>query len=157
MTVDYTATLARKRMGAGALLTDDRGRVLLVEPAYKDDWEIPGGAVEADESPLTAVARELDEELGLSLRPGRLLVTDWVPPRPGRTEGVMMLFDGGTLTPEQAARIRVPAEELRGWAWCTEPEAAERLSGLLARRIGAAVRARAENTAVYLENGFPVA
>ncbi|MEU8242484.1 NUDIX hydrolase [Actinoplanes missouriensis] len=157
MTVDYTATLARKRMGAGALLTDDRGRVLLVEPAYKDDWEIPGGAVEAGESPLTAVVRELDEELGLSLRPGRLLVTDWVPPRPGRTEGVMMLFDGGTLTPEQAARIRVPAEELRGWAWCTEPEAAERLSGLLARRIGAAVRARAQGTAFYLENGFPVA
>ncbi|KHD74260.1 NUDIX hydrolase [Actinoplanes utahensis] len=141
-------------MGAGALLTDDRGRVLLVEPAYKDYWEIPGGAVEADESPLTAVTRELAEELGLRLRPGRLLVTDWVPPRAGRTEGLMMVFDGGTLTPEQAARIQVPAEELRGWAWCTEQEAGERLPELLARRIGAALRARADGTAIYLENGY---
>jgi 8-oxo-dGTP diphosphatase len=31
VTEDFTATLPRKRMGAGALLTDDRGRLLLVE------------------------------------------------------------------------------------------------------------------------------
>lgn len=154
---DFTATLPRKRMGAAALLSDDRGRVLLVEPTYQDHWEIPGGTVEADESPYTAVVRELREELGLPVRAGRLLVTDWVPPRPGRTEGLMLVFDGGNLTPEQTARIRLPADELRSWAWCTEQEAGQRLSDLLARRISAAVRARAEGAAVYLENGFPVA
>ncbi|WP_436536314.1 NUDIX domain-containing protein [Actinoplanes sp. HUAS TT8] len=153
MTQDFTVTLPRKRMGAGALLTDGQGRVLLVEPTYKDYWEIPGGAVEAGESPLTAVARELKEELGLPVRPGRLLVTDWVPPREGRTEGLMMLFDGGILAPEQTSQIRLPIEELRSWAWSTEREAGERLSELLARRITAALRARADGTALYLENG----
>lgn len=157
MTEDYTATLPRKRMGAGALLLDDRGRVLLVEPVYKPYFEIPGGAVEADESPRAAVVRELEEELGLAVRPGRLLVVDWVPPRPGRTEGLMMVFDGGVLTPPRADRIRVPPDELRGWAWCTEREAGERLSELLARRVGAALRARAGGTVAYLENGFVVA
>ena len=157
MTNDFTATLPRKRMGAGVLLSDGDGRVLLVEPTYKDHWEIPGGAVEADESPYTAVVRELEEELGLPVQPGGLLVIDWVPPRPGRTEGLMMVFVGGVLTSDQTARIRLPAEELRSWAWCTEQEATERLSGLLARRIVAAVRARAEGTVVYLENGFFVA
>lgn len=144
-------------MGAGVLLSDNRGRVLLVEPTYKDYWEIPGGAVEADESPYAAVMRELKEELGLPVQPGRLLVTDWVPPRPDRTEGLMMVFDGGVLTPEQTAQIRLPAEELRSWAWCTEQEAGERLSELLARRIVAAAQAQAEGTVVYLENGFFVA
>jgi 8-oxo-dGTP pyrophosphatase MutT (NUDIX family) len=157
MTEDFTATLPRKRMGAGALLTDEQGRVLLVEPTYKDYWEIPGGAVEADESPYAAVVRELKEELGLPVQPGRLLVTDWVPPRPGRTEGLMLLFDGGILTPEQTAQIQLPADELRGWAWSTEREAGERLSELLARRMRAAMRARAEATVVYLENGYLVA
>jgi 8-oxo-dGTP pyrophosphatase MutT (NUDIX family) len=157
VTDDYTATLPRKRMGAAALFFDDAGRVLLVEPTYKDYWEVPGGAVEADESPYAAVVREIEEELRLKAQPGRLLVTDWVPPRPGRTEGQMMVFDGGVLTAEQTAQIQLPPEELRSWAWCTEQQAGERLSELLARRISAAMRARAEGTAVYLENGFFVA
>lgn len=151
---DYTATLPRKRMGAGALLLDSVGRALLVEPVYKPEWEIPGGCVEADESPLDAVVRELREELGLDLQPGRLLVTDWVPPAPGRTEGLMLLFDGGVLTAEQSAVIRLPADELRSWAWCTADEAQQRLPPLLARRILAAIDARAEQTCVYLENGY---
>lgn len=153
---DFTASLPRKRMGAGALITDDQGRILLVEPTYKDYWEIPGGSVEADESPYAAVVRELAEELSLAVRPRRLLVTDWVPPRPDRTEGLMLIFDGGTLTAEQAARIRVPPDELRGWAWCTEEQAAERLSALLTRRILAAVRARTAHDSLYLENGLTI-
>jgi 8-oxo-dGTP diphosphatase len=157
VTDDYTATLPRKRMGAGLLLSDGQGRVLLVEPTYKDYWEIPGGTVETDESPYAAVVRELEEELALVLRPGRLLVTDWVPPRQDRTEGLMLLFDGGILTAEQTGRIRLPADELRSWAWCTGAEATQRLSGLLARRIAAAVRARADGTTAYLENGLVVA
>lgn len=153
MTTDFTAALPRKRVGAAALLSDGQGRVLLVEPTYKDYWEIPGGAVDADEAPLAAVVRELKEELGLPVQPGRLLVTDWVPPRQDRTEGLMLVFDGGVLTPEHTAQIRLPAEELHSWAWCTMSEAETRLSQLLARRIAAAVRARDEGTTVYLENG----
>jgi 8-oxo-dGTP pyrophosphatase MutT (NUDIX family) len=150
---DYTATLPRKRIGAGVLLSAQDGRVLLVEPTYKPYWEIPGGAVEADESPHTAAARELKEELSLPVQPGRLLVVDWVPPRPDRTEGLMMLYDGGILTPEQTDKIVLPADELRSWAWCTEHEAKDRLSELLARRISAAISARAKATTVYLEDG----
>ncbi|MEU8419549.1 NUDIX hydrolase [Micromonospora sp. NPDC048835] len=48
---EFTAGLPRKRRAAGLLITDPQDRVLLVEPAYKTDWEIPGGRVEADESP----------------------------------------------------------------------------------------------------------
>jgi 8-oxo-dGTP diphosphatase len=141
MTTDFTATLPRKRMAAAVLLSDALG---------------PGGTVEADESPYAAAVRELKEELDLAVQPGRLLVIDWVPPQPDRTEGLMMVFDGAVLTPEQTAQILLPAEELRSWAWCTEQEASERLSDLLARRIAAAVRARAENTVLYLENGYVV-
>ncbi|MFV2083087.1 NUDIX domain-containing protein [Micromonospora sp. LOL_021] len=73
---DYTATLPRKRMGSAVLLRDRDGRILLVEPTYKDYWELPGGVVEADESPYDAAVRELAEELGLAVTPGRLLVVD---------------------------------------------------------------------------------
>ena len=47
----YVASLARKRMAAGALFRDEAGGVLLVNPVYKPTWDLPGGAVEAEESP----------------------------------------------------------------------------------------------------------
>jgi ADP-ribose pyrophosphatase YjhB (NUDIX family) len=153
ISADYTATLPRKRMGAAVLFTDGAGRVLLVEPTYKEHWELPGGCVEADESPYDAATREVAEELGLAVTPGRLLVVDWVPPRPDRTEGVMVVFDGGTLAPERTADIRVPPAELRGWAWCTQAECGERLSPLLARRVCAALDAAGDGVARYLEDG----
>ncbi|MGH8916952.1 MAG: NUDIX domain-containing protein, partial [Actinomycetes bacterium] len=62
----YVASLNRKRMTAGVLFRDTMGRVLLVEQSYKPDWGSPGGAVDADESPWAAAARELSEELGMN-------------------------------------------------------------------------------------------
>jgi 8-oxo-dGTP diphosphatase len=62
---DYTAGLPTKRMAAAVLFFDDTDRLLLVDPAYtKTYWELPGGCVEADESPRAAAVREIQEELG---------------------------------------------------------------------------------------------
>jgi 8-oxo-dGTP diphosphatase len=55
---------------AAALVRD--GRVLVAQRARPERlaglWELPGGRVEAGESDETAVARELDEELGVRVR-----------------------------------------------------------------------------------------
>ena len=55
---------------AAALINDD-GEVLLAQrPKGKrlaGSWEFPGGKVEADESPEAALARELKEELGITV------------------------------------------------------------------------------------------
>ena len=94
-------------MASTVLLFDDLDRVLVVEPTYVDFMELPGGAVDLDESPRQAAIREVKEELGLDRDPGRLLAMDWVPPRPGRTEGLIAVFDGGRLTAEEIASIRL--------------------------------------------------
>ena len=54
----------------GALVRD--GRVLLVhrrpdKRAYPDVWDLAGGVMEAGESELVALARELREELGVEI------------------------------------------------------------------------------------------
>jgi len=57
----------------GALLFDDRGRILSCrrpnEDAWGGWWEFPGGKIDSDEDPPTALLRELEEELGISPTP----------------------------------------------------------------------------------------
>jgi ADP-ribose pyrophosphatase YjhB (NUDIX family) len=50
--------------GVGALVVDD-GRVLFVREG--DTWLLPGGRLEAYESPATGAAREVGEETGVSV------------------------------------------------------------------------------------------
>jgi ADP-ribose pyrophosphatase YjhB (NUDIX family) len=92
-------------MAAGALFRSSDGRVLLVEPSYKPNWEIPGGAVEADESPWAAASRELLEELGTERPLGRLLVVDHVHAYDGRPDAMVFVFDGGVVTEADVAAV----------------------------------------------------
>jgi 8-oxo-dGTP pyrophosphatase MutT (NUDIX family) len=54
------------RQSTCALVTDKLGRVLIVQKKnYRDnEWDIPGGGVEAGETPTQAILREALEELG---------------------------------------------------------------------------------------------
>lgn len=139
-------------MAAGVLLFDADGRVLLVEPTYKPYWELPGGVVEADESPHTAACRELKEELGLVRSRLQLLSVDWVPPHDGRPEAMLFVFDGGEMSADEIAGITVPPAELHGWRFCTRAEAARLLKAAQSLRVEASLDARAAHTVAYLEN-----
>jgi 8-oxo-dGTP diphosphatase len=138
---------------AGALIRDEQGRVLLVEPNYKDYWEIPGGLIEVGETPSQGCEREIAEELGLARRPGRLLVVDWAP-HPEQGDRVLFVFDGGTLTDADIADIRLQPEELDSYVFLPPAEAIDRLIPRLARRVQAALRADHEGQTLYLEHGM---
>lgn len=140
---------------AGALFHDEQGRVLLVEPTYKPGWEIPGGSIEPGETPTAACAREVQEELGLSVQVGRLLVVDWAPHPKG--ERVLFVFDGGLLGARVVEKIRLPAEELASYRFVPPAEIGEWLPLRLVRRVTAAVAAKADGTIHYLEHAEPSA
>jgi ADP-ribose pyrophosphatase YjhB (NUDIX family) len=60
---------------AGAVVTDARGRVLLLKHVFRagDGWGIPGGFIERGEQPEEAIRRELREEVGLEVEEARLV------------------------------------------------------------------------------------
>lgn len=65
----------------------------------------------------------------------------------------MFVYDGGTLDELSTADIQLPPE-LSRWEWCDETQIEQRMSQLLARRVIAALRAKAEGTTSDLQNGF---
>ena len=110
---------------AVVLLADPEGRgcFLLTKRtptlrAHTGQWALPGGRMDAGESPERAALRELDEELGLKLGADTLLgFLDDYPTRSGYviTPVVFWAQDPGALLPNPAevARVHlVPLEDL---------------------------------------------
>jgi 8-oxo-dGTP diphosphatase len=68
-------------VAVGILLQPDGRFLLTSRPAgkvYAGYWEFPGGKLEAGEDVLQALARELQEELGISLKDGACWRTEIV-------------------------------------------------------------------------------
>ena len=59
-------------IGVFAIIFDEEGRVLLCHRNDYDLWNLPGGGLEADETPSDAVTREVLEETGLEVDVDRL-------------------------------------------------------------------------------------
>ncbi|MEU7426962.1 NUDIX hydrolase [Streptomyces sp. NPDC040750] len=155
----YIASLPRVLAGAAALFRDSAGRVLLVEPNYREGWALPGGTIESDdgETPRQGARRETLEEIGLDRELGRLLAVDWVHGA-GRPPLVAYLYDGGVLPEADFKAIRLQEEELLSWRLVPVEEIPDHLPGALGRRVLAALDVLASGAGTAeLENGHRAA
>jgi len=150
----YTAGLPGIR-GAAAGLIVERGRVLLVERTYGHPWPwvLPGGILEAGESPLAACRRELREELGLAARIHGLAVLDWVPGHARQTPALHWVF---TASLPEGERIRLHTQELASHRWIDPADIGDYLPLHAARRIRTALTAAERDTIYYLEHSRPL-
>jgi len=145
------AKQARKRVSAKAVIRNDLGQVLLVNPSYKEYWDLPGGMAEANESPRTAVERELREELGASIEAGRLLVLDWVDAHGPWDDQLIFVFDGQTLSSEKVEELAISDDELTGFGFFSSAEARVRLRTDVGERLHRALRVLNEGVFDYKE------
>jgi ADP-ribose pyrophosphatase YjhB (NUDIX family) len=145
----WYATLPTMFGSAAALFTDPAGRVLLVKPNYRDHWSLPGGILEHGEPPHAGCRREVEEEIGIAIVPGPLLVIAWTAPDADRPKPIVsFVFDGGVLDGD--ARIALQAEELDEYRFVEAGELAGYLPAFLVARVSAALRGRAAGAPVYL-------
>jgi len=127
----WAASLPKVIAGASMLFQDAEGRILLVHQSYRADkskWSVPGGGIEEGEFPAEGAQRETLEEIGLDVTPGALLMVDWRPRDGDRPPLIQYLYDGGTLTPEDIARIRLQEDEIDEYGFFDLPGAKERLA-----------------------------
>jgi 8-oxo-dGTP diphosphatase len=108
----------------GAVIHDSQGRLLLIKRGHEPGaglWSLPGGRIEPGETDAEALVREMREETGLEVEPGRLI---GAVRRPAQDGDVLDIRDyaasviGGTLTPgDDAADARwVDVTELNSLA-----------------------------------------
>lgn len=147
------AFLPRKRAIAQMLVRDTSDRVLLCQLTYKKDWDLPGGVVEVGESPHLAVTRELQEELGLDIGAGQLLLTDWLPPWGGWDDALCLVFDGGVHPSTLTESVVADAKEVRTAEFCTLAEVHARCADFTARRVESALKALTGDAPRYTESG----
>jgi 8-oxo-dGTP diphosphatase len=103
------------------------GRLLLVNAypgARSDLWCAPGGGVERGASLAANLVREVREETGLRIRPGRLLgLAEFHNPLTGFHQ-VELLYRVRLLDPPEAATLRDPEAVVNRLRWADPTEAA---------------------------------
>lgn len=112
------AGLPTKRVISQGLLRDERGRVLLCELTYKQEWDLPGGVVEVGEAPSIGLVRELEEELGIKVEVRDLITVNWLPAWRGWDDACIFLFDLGVVDSSITTDMTLQATEIRSVQWC---------------------------------------
>lgn len=147
---EVDARFPRKRCSAGVLLFDPAGRILLVKPTYREGWLLPGGIVEAGETPAEAVLRELAEECGMTAELLGMVCVDMLPPAQGFGESVHFLFlASATLAAVSCARS--DGVEISALEWVELDKALERVPPPTATRLASVIRGHRG----YFERGEP--
>ncbi|MCX5403348.1 NUDIX hydrolase [Streptomyces sp. NBC_00335] len=151
----YYAAQPSPLVAATGIVLDQRGRVLVLTTSYKAELELPGGCVEDTETPEEGLARELKEELDLSVPVGRLLAVDSRPPGPLGRSLVVHVHLVGPLTTEEASAISFPDGEITEARWLSPEEAYEALSTPKASRLRASLAALYSGSLAHLIDAVP--
>lgn len=141
----------QKRWAAGVLFFDVDGRVLLLEPTYKNDWEIPGGIIEDNESPKECCEREVFEELWLKRKVWELLCLEY---QREQDDSYMFVFDGGVLNTQETEKIQMQESEIKSFQFCSIDEIKERVLKKMFVRIWQSMTARENDEMVYYETVY---
>lgn len=145
----YIDSLPKKRMGASCLFFNSSNQLLLLKPTYRENWLIPGGVVEANESPRQTCIREVKEEIGINHQPQSLLCIDYINSPQNYGEALQFVFYGGTLTAEE---IKIDREEIAHYQFAPSDQAIALLGKHAQRRIYWSLEALKSNKTLYLEN-----
>jgi RimJ/RimL family protein N-acetyltransferase len=150
------SVLPTKRVIGQGLMRDAAGAVLLCEPVYKRDWDLPGGVVDPGEPPRDCVAREIREELDLEVTVGALLATNWLAPWLGWGDAVLFVYEVETPTAAALSRLHLLEREIRAVHWVTPQEVGERVAPYNERMLTSLAAAGADHAPLELADGLPV-
>ena len=144
--------LSRKTVGSGAVFLDEKQRILIVKPNYKEGWNLPGGRVENDESPTEACAKEVFEEIGLKKSIQQLACVQYMKKAAMNHDHIRLAFFGGILSESEIRSIKLQQEELTEFKFAALSEMKGYVDQHLLSLIESAIAAQRENKVIYIES-----
>ncbi len=152
--IDYIKSRPKKLIGSAAIFFNDKKELLIVKPSYQSGWLVPGGSIEALESPLEGCVREIKEEIGLDIPELKFLGIQYnrnLSDEGELYDSIQCTFYGGILTEGQTSKIILQKEELEEYKFCSIEEALKLLRPRLSYRIRASLDAITKSIPVYTE------
>ena len=145
--------LPRIPASSGALIFDERGRLLIANPTYKAHWTIPGGIMEADgETPWEACRREVRRRSASTSQ-----MAGWSPSTScGRSRQSRAACGSCSIAASCPIRSWPPSRCRRRSSPSTAWWIRAKRSSCSVGRCADAWAALAAETCVYLEDGRPV-
>lgn len=137
-----------KRAASAVVMCECDDQLLIVKATYKPHWSLPGGIVDAHETPRQAAVRETLEEVGLELDPSALefvLVVD----RISEVAHTYQFVFRASVTRDMLDTIHLQASEISDYAMVTRADVA---SG--DRHYGKVISHWAHGTTGYVEQTF---
>ena len=106
---------------AGAVVTNDEGRVLLLEHRFRAGagWGIPGGFLEKGEQPEEALRRELREEVGLEIERAEIAFVRTIK----KVRQIEIIFHA-----RATGNVESQSDEIKSAGWYTLEELPPKLS-----------------------------
>ncbi len=142
---------SQKHIEVGCLLVDREARLLLVKPVDQAMWQLPGGLVHANESPLEGCVRTIRQSLHLDIDPGRLLIVEYAQSSQEQPEQLYFLFDGGFLSVNDTYRIHLRRDLLSAYQFVAPAALSHYVPAATEQRILQAVEAHQMKRTLYLE------
>jgi 8-oxo-dGTP diphosphatase len=89
----------------------------MVKPSYQDNWSIPGGVVEKNESPYQTCLREALEEIGIKIKIKRLLGVYYRYRKDLDDESIQFHYLCLPLSKAQLKKIKLAEDEIEDYKY----------------------------------------
>lgn len=120
----WRANQPKKVIVAKVIVKSADGKILLVKPSYKPTWQLPGGGVDAGESPTAAAVREVNEEIGVKCHEADLRLIDTIF-RP--QQDILIVLYELKNSWEENPELKGQEDELEAFEWVATDNVATRL------------------------------
>lgn len=109
---EWLKTLEARPASANVLLENSQHELLIIKPTYRNIWGLPGGVIDAGETPLAAAIREVKEEVDVVVAPEELRFTAASLRQHGAKQPTYQFTYHATIDDERFAAIALQASEI---------------------------------------------